>query len=68
MSTKLSYADKLGVPFVTFLGEDEITRGQITVKDMLTGGQTTASAGVIIAGLCDKVRVIRDMRPIGGNG
>ncbi len=31
---KISYADKLGIPFVVFLGEDEVKNGSATVKDM----------------------------------
>ena len=61
---RVSYADKLGVPFVVFLGEDEIKSGQITVKDMRSGAQTTASAGVVTAGLAEKVKAISDVRPI----
>ena len=38
---KMSYADKLGIPYVIFLGEDEIQNGVITCKDMATGEQTT---------------------------
>jgi histidyl-tRNA synthetase len=40
---KMSYADKLGVPFVVFVGEDEIRAGVVTVKDMATGAQTQLS-------------------------
>lgn len=36
---KMSYADKLGVPFVVLLGEDEISKGLVAVKDMATGQQ-----------------------------
>ncbi len=39
---KMSYADKLGVPFVIFLGEDEIAAGEIKWKDLKTGAQYTA--------------------------
>ena len=39
---KIGYADKLGIPFALFLGEDEINAGVITVKNMKTGEQTTA--------------------------
>ncbi len=39
---KIGYADKLGIPFALFLGEDEINAGVVTVKDMRTGEQTTA--------------------------
>lgn len=37
---KMAYADRLGVPFVVFIGEDEIKKGVIKVKNMLTGEQT----------------------------
>ena len=36
---KMSYADKLGVPFVVLMGEDEIREGLLSVKDMRTGEQ-----------------------------
>lgn len=39
---KIGYADKLGIPFALFLGEDEINAGTVTVKNMTTGEQTTA--------------------------
>ena len=31
---KLSYADKLSIPYAAFLGEDEIAAGTVTVKDL----------------------------------
>ena len=36
---KLSYADKLAVPYALFLGEDEIAAGAASVKDLRTGQQ-----------------------------
>ncbi|MCI5499714.1 MAG: histidine--tRNA ligase [Clostridiales bacterium] len=36
---KMSYADKLKIPYVVFLGEDEIAQGVVKVKDMATGDQ-----------------------------
>ena len=36
---KISYADKLRIPYVIFLGEDEIARGECSVKDLRTGEQ-----------------------------
>ena len=38
---KMNYADKTGVPYVMFLGEDEIAKGVIACKDMTSGEQTT---------------------------
>ncbi len=44
---KMSYADRIGVPYVVFIGEDEIKEGVLSVKNMQTGEQrklTTAQA------------------------
>jgi histidyl-tRNA synthetase len=55
---KMSYADKLGVPFVIFLGEDEIAAKEIKWKDLATGEQFTAdqddAISAIFAGLVSK--------------
>ena len=37
---KMNYADKLGVPYVVFLGDDEIAAGLVSCKDMTSGEQT----------------------------
>ena len=37
---KMNYADKIGVPYVVFLGEDEIKDGVVACKDMASGAQT----------------------------
>ena len=36
---KMSYADKIGVPYIVLLGEDEIAEGVLSVKDMRSGEQ-----------------------------
>ena len=36
---KIGYADKLGIPFVIFLGEDEIAQHVCALKNMDTGEQ-----------------------------
>ncbi|MGN8890253.1 histidine--tRNA ligase [Dysosmobacter sp. HCP28S3_G4] len=55
---KIGYADKLGIPYVVFLGEDEIKAGVVSCKDMATGAQQTLSpadvAAYIRAGLVEK--------------
>ena len=38
---KMNYADKIGVPYVVFLGEDEVKNSVIACKDMTSGEQTT---------------------------
>ena len=37
---KMSYADKLGIAYVVFLGEDELAQGICSVKNLRTGEQT----------------------------
>ncbi len=63
---KMSYADKLGFPFVLLIGEDEIAQGKVSLKDMHTGAQTLLTpdeaAAAVRAALAQKenVRVIRE--------
>lgn len=37
---KITYADKLHVPYVVFMGEDEIRNDTVTLKELATGEQT----------------------------
>jgi histidyl-tRNA synthetase len=46
---KMSYADKLGVPYTILLGEDEISQGKVSLKDMVSGGQKLLSKDEAIA-------------------
>ncbi len=46
---KMNYADKIGVPYVLFLGEDEAKAGAVSVKDMQTGAQQTLPVAEAIA-------------------
>ena len=41
---KLAYANKLGVPYVVLLGEDELAAGKCALKDMRTGEQLLVTA------------------------
>ena len=54
---KISYADKLGVPYVVLLGEDEIAENKCSVKNMTTGEQITCfpedAISHILQGLAD---------------
>ena len=36
---KMTYANKLGVPYIVLLGDDEIAQGKCSVKDMRSGEQ-----------------------------
>ena len=46
---KMSYADRLGMPYVIFLGDDEIAAGVVACKDMANGEQTKLSADDTLA-------------------
>jgi len=54
---KMSYADKLGVPYVVLLGEDELAEGKCSVKNMASGEQLKLTPGEaaehILQGLAD---------------
>lgn len=39
MNQKMKYADKLGIPYVILIGEDEIKEEKITLKNMILGTQ-----------------------------
>ena len=41
---KMSYADKLKIPYVVLVGEDEIREGVVSVKDMQSGEQQKLDA------------------------
>ncbi len=55
---KIQYADKLSIPYVLFLGEDEIASGTASVKCLATGEQTSVSVAelpaFLAAGLADQ--------------
>ncbi|MBR3561882.1 MAG: histidine--tRNA ligase [Oscillospiraceae bacterium] len=53
---KMNYADKLGVPFVLFLGEDEINAGIVSCKNMKSGEQEKLSP----AAAADKIAAYVD--------
>jgi histidyl-tRNA synthetase len=55
---KIGYADKLGIPFALFLGEDEINAGVVAVKNMKTGEQTTAPLSEQIPAILDTIRAL----------
>ncbi len=46
---KMAYADRLGVPYVVFLGEDEISAGKLSIKDMRSGQQITEETDAALA-------------------
>jgi histidyl-tRNA synthetase len=59
---KMNYANKLEIPFVVFIGEDEIKEKQVTLKNFKTGEQTTDSVTVI--GSLIKSSISNEIKPI----
>ena len=57
---KMSYADKIGVPYVVFVGEDEIREGVVACKDMATGEQTKLDVARTLARIQDGLTKRRD--------
>ena len=45
---KLKYADKLSIPYVIVIGEDEIKNNKVTLKNMVSGEQETISLEEVI--------------------
>jgi len=46
---RMSYADKLGFPYVILIGEDEIAAGKVALKDMSSGDQLSLSPDMAAA-------------------
>ncbi len=61
---KMAYADKLHVPYVLFLGEDEVSAGVVSCKDMVTGEQRTAAPDDVAALILDGLAKRRQGTPI----
>ena len=53
---KMNYADKTKIPYVLFLGEDEVASGVVTCKDIVTGEQTKGAPDEIIARIYAAIR------------
>ena len=49
LKAKMKYADKLQIPYTIVIGEDEITSGNIKIKNMYTGNEKECS----INNICD---------------
>lgn len=49
MKKQMNYADQLGIPFVAFVGADEMNSNTVTIKDMKTGEQKSYSFSDMLA-------------------
>ena len=41
MKAKFKYADKLKIPYVAIIGEDEVKENKVSLKNLVTGKQDT---------------------------
>ena len=48
IKAKFKYADKLQIPYVAVIGEEEVNQNQISLKNMQTGEQETLSIDEVI--------------------
>jgi histidyl-tRNA synthetase len=48
LNKKLTYANKLGIPYVILIGSEEIETGKLTLKDMVNGTQSKLDVEDII--------------------
>ena len=61
---KMNYADKLGVPFILILGEDEIASSLVSLKNMRTGEQQKLSPADAADRIADAVEQLRGIAPV----
>ena len=47
MKAKMKYANKLYIPYVAIIGEDEVKNNTVSLKNMFTGEQKTISVDEI---------------------
>ena len=58
---KMAYANKLKVPYVVILGEDELRGGVYSVKDMATGEQQTLTREEAVSVIAASIRESRNI-------
>ncbi|MDE6261666.1 MAG: histidine--tRNA ligase [Oscillospiraceae bacterium] len=61
---KMTYADRLGVPYILLLGEDEITQGKVSLKNMATGEQKLLDADEAAEAILAALKAVGDAAPI----
>ena len=61
---KMSYCNKLGIPYAVLLGEDEINLGAVSVKNMETGEQNTVPAAQAAGFIADAIAKSAAAAPI----
>jgi histidyl-tRNA synthetase len=55
LRSQLRQADKRRAKFTVIIGEDEIARGEVTLRDMASGDQSTVAASAVVVLLRDQL-------------
>ncbi|RNL78049.1 histidine--tRNA ligase [Sinomicrobium pectinilyticum] len=55
MKKQMQYADKRGIPFTVLVGEEEMSKGHYTLKNMQTGEQKAVSLAELTATLAEQI-------------
>ena len=61
---KIGYADKLGIPFCIFLGEDEIAANKVSLKNMIDGDQITCDTEEAIRTIKGFIEPLNEEKPV----
>ncbi len=61
---KMTYADRLGVPYSAFLGEDEISQGKVSLKNMTSGEQRLLPVDEAVAAVLKALETNERTAPI----
>ena len=61
---KMTYADRLGVPYAAFLGEDEIAQGKVSLKNMASGEQKLLDMDQAAQSVLEALEAGRNAAPI----
>lgn len=61
---KMTYADRLGVPYAAFLGEDEIAQGKVSLKNMASGEQKLLDMDQAVQSVLEALEAERNVAPI----
>ena len=56
LRSQVRAADKSGAAYAAILGEDEVARGEVTLRRLLDGEQSSVSRAQIVATLCEALR------------
>ena len=56
LSKNLQYANSLGIPYVLFVGEEELKQGKVKIKDMNSGKEQFLTAEELVVFLQEKAK------------